>query len=257
MIDKTAIIHPSAKLGSDVSVGPYSIIGAEVEIGAGTWIGPQVVIKGPTKIGENNKIYQFASVGEDCQDKKFAGEPTKLEIGNKNVIREGVTIHRGTTQDESLTKIGNDNLFMVNSHIAHDCVIGDHNIFGNCTGIAGHVVVEDYVIFSAFCGVHQFSQIGSHSFISHASMLPKDVPPFLMITGGSDVSVCGLNVEGLKRRGFSSDDVLWLRRAYKVIYRQGNRVVEAIEKLKAMEADNQHIKRFRLFLENSKRGIVR
>lgn len=257
MIDKKAVVDSKAKIAKDVSIGPFSVIGPEVEIGSGTWIGPNVVIKGPTKIGKNNKIFQFASVGEDCQDKKYAGERTFLEIGDDNVIREGVTIHRGTAQDEALTKIGNDNLFMGYVHIAHDCVIGNHNIFANASLVAGHVTIGDYVILSGFCGIHQFCQIGSHAFVSHASLIGKDIPPYLMITGGAKPTACGLNVEGLKRRGFSAGSIQWLRRAYKIIYRQGFLAAEAIEKLKELESTCAAIIPMREFLQNSKRGIIR
>ncbi|MDO8953458.1 MAG: acyl-ACP--UDP-N-acetylglucosamine O-acyltransferase [Gammaproteobacteria bacterium] len=257
MIHTTAIIHPNAKIAENVEIGAYSVIGADVEIGEGCWIGPHVVIKGPTKIGKANKIFQFASIGEDPQDKKYKDERTFLEIGDRNTFRECVTIHRGTIQDQLLTKVGNDNLFMAYVHVAHDCVIGNGCIFANSVAIAGHVKIADFVIMSGMCGVHQFCQIGAYSFISNASIILKDIPPYVMITGGVSPTVCGLNVEGLKRHGFSPASLQSLRKAYKIIYRQGLRVVEAIEGLREMEAECAEIKILADFLETSERGIIR
>lgn len=257
MIHSTAIIESGAKIHDSVEIGPYSIIGGNVEIDEGTIVGPHVVINGWTKIGKHNQIYQFSSVGEASQDKKYKGEATHLEIGDNNVIRECVTIHRGTTQDKGLTKIGNGNLFMANTHVAHDCMIGDNNTMANSAALAGHVHLSDYIIISGMCGVHQFCKLGSHSFISTASMVVKDVPPFVMVTGGAAPTVCGLNVEGLKRRGFDADTIQWLRRAYKVIYRQGLRTEQAIEVLKEMQKQCLSIELFTSFLIESKRGIIR
>lgn len=257
MIHPTAIIAPSAKIAESVEIGPFSVIGPEVEIGEGTWVGPHVVINGATKIGKQNKIFQFASVGEVSQDKKYAGERTFTEIGDRNVIREGVTIHRGTSQDRGITKIGNDNLFMAYVHIAHDCVIGNGNTFANNAGIAGHVKIGDFVGISGFCGIHQFSHIGSHSFISHASIIIKDVPPYILVVGGANATPCGINAEGLKRRGYSAAAITALKRAYKLIYRQGLRVPEAIEQLREMEAAAPEVKLLTDFLAASERGIIR
>lgn len=256
-IHKTAIVHPKAKLATSVVVGPYSVIDEQVSIGANTWIGPHAVITGKTTIGSGNKIFQFASVGEQPQDKKYRQENTDLVIGNDNVIREGVTIHKGTIQDKSLTRIGNGNLFMAVVHIAHDCVVGNDNIFANNSAIAGHVKIDDHVIISGFCGVHQFCHIGSYSFISRASLVVKDVPPYLMITGGREVAVCGLNAEGLKRHGFSPDTLTHLRKAYKVIYREGLLIADAIKKLRDIAVDCPEINNLANFLETSTRGIVR
>lgn len=257
MIHSTAIIEKGAKIHESVEVGPYSIIGGNVEIDEGTIVGPHVVINGWTKIGKNNHIYQFSSVGEASQDKKYKGEETRLEIGDNNVIRECVTIHRGTTQDQSLTKIGNGNLFMANSHVAHDCMVGDNNTMANSAALAGHVHLGDYIIISGMCGIHQFCKIGSYSFISTASMVLKDVPPYVMVTGGGSTTVCGLNVEGLKRRGFNSESIQWLRRAYKVIYRDGLRVEQAIVVLKEMQKECSSIAVLTDFLMQSERGIIR
>jgi UDP-N-acetylglucosamine acyltransferase len=211
-IHPTAIIDSSAILADDVIVGAYTIIGAEVELGAGCEISSHVVIKGPTKIGKNNRIFQFATVGEDCQDKKYKGERTFLEIGDNNVIRETCTIHRGTVQDNGITRIGNNNLFMVNVHIAHDCVVGNDCIFANNAGLAGHVKVGDGVIFGGNTGVHQFCQIGSHAMMGGASLVLKDIPAFVMVSG-NPAQAAGMNFEGMRRRGWSSETITLLKRA--------------------------------------------
>ncbi len=257
LIHATAIVEAGAKLHESVEVGPYSIIGAHVDIDAETIVGPHVVISGHTTIGRGNHFFQFSSTGEVPQDLKYQKEPTRLVLGDRNIIRECVTLHRGTIQDQGLTQIGSDNLFMANAHIAHDCIIGSHNILANSVAIAGHVHMDDHVILSGMCGVHQFCHIGSHAFISTASILLKDVPPFVMVTGGAAPTVCGLNVEGLKRRGFTADTIQWLRRAYKVIYREGLRLEEAIAVLHTMEADCPEIKSLSQFLSASERGIIR
>lgn len=257
MIDQRAIVAPSAVIAPDVHIGPFSVIGPHVSIDEGTWVGPHTVITGHTKIGKRNKVFQFASVGEDCQDKKYAGEVTYLEVGDDNVFREGVTIHRGTVQDQSLTKIGNRNLFMAYVHVAHDCSIGDNNILGNTAALAGHVNIANYVNINGFCGVHQHCQVGSHSFLAHACIITKDVPPYVMISGSKEVTVCGINTEGLKRRGFDADTIQWLKRAYKVVYRQGLRIEQAIEQLDLMVKDCKAVEEFVQFLKTTTRGIVR
>ncbi len=257
MVDPRAVIAAGAKIADDVDIGAYSVIGEHVSIDSGTWVGPHVVINGHTTIGKHNKIYQFASVGEAPQDKKYADELTYLEIGDFNVIRESVTVHRGTAQDRGITKIGHGNLLMAYVHIAHDCHIGDHNIFANCAAIAGHVNMTNHIIVSAFCGIHQFCHIGEYSFLSHASLVSKDVPPYVMITGGNKATVCGLNIEGLKRQGFSSETINQLRQAYKVIYRQSLRTSEAIEKLHTMSQNCAAIEPLTNFLRHSTRGIIR
>lgn len=256
MIHANAIIHPSAKLAADVEVGPWTLIGADVEIGAGSWIGPNVVIKGATTIGRNNKIFQFASIGEDPQDKKYQGEKTYLEIGDNNVFREGCTINRGVDQAGGMTRIGSNNLFMSCVHIAHDCIIGNYTIFANHSSLAGHVVVGDHAIFSGFCGVHQFCQIGSHSFIGGGTMVTMDVLPYVLIDG-HEAKACGLNTEGLKRRGFSSETISNLRRAYKIIYRKGLTVQQALEQLKELLAVCPEVESMITALQASTRGIVR
>ena len=256
MIDPRAIIDPSAKLADDVEVGPWSFIGPDVEIGAGTVVNSHVVIKGPTKIGANNKIFQFASVGEECQDKKYAGEPTTLTIGDNNVIREGVTIHRGTVQDEGKTVIGNDNLFMAYSHVAHDCVVGNNVILANNASIAGHVKVGDWVILGGFTAVHQFCHIGSHAMTGASSLVLKDVPAYVMANGNS-AQPHGLNIEGLKRRGFSKATIQVLRRAYKAIYREGLTTAVALERLDELKQHAPEVDLLIQSLSQSTRGIIR
>ncbi len=256
MIHSTAIIDSSARLAANVQVGAYSIIGPDVEIGEGTWIGPHVVINGPTKIGKENKIFQFSSLGEEPQDKKFRGEQTFLEIGDRNVIRECCTFNRGTVQDNSITKVGDDNLFMAYVHIAHDCIVGNNAIFANNASLAGHVTVDDYVILSGFSGVFQGCRVGTHSFISMGSHVDKDIPPFVKVAG-KDPRPYGLNTVGMKRRGFNADQMLMLRRAYKIIYRKGLTVALALEELRTMLIECPEIQMFIDFIQGSERGIVR
>ncbi len=256
MIDSRALVDPSAKLASDVEVGPWTIIGADVEIGAGTVIGPHAVIKGPTKIGQNNRIFQFASVGEDCQDKKYAGEPTTLTIGDNNVIREGVTIHRGTVQDAGTTTIGNDNLFMAYAHVAHDCVVGDHVILANNTALAGHVHVGDWAILGGFTAVHQFCRIGAHVMCGTSTVVLKDIPAYIMANGNS-AKPHGINVEGLKRRGFTPESLKALRQAYKVLYRNKLTMAQALPQLQSMAELHPEISLLIESVEASTRGIIR
>jgi len=254
VIHNTAIIDSTAKVADNVHIGPYSVIGPDVEIGEGTWIGPHVVIQGPTRIGRDNKIYQFASVGEVPQDMKFHGEKTYLEIGDRNVIREFCTIHRGTVQDKGMTRIGSDNLFMAYVHIAHDCEVGNHTIFANNASLAGHVKVEDYVIFGGFSGVFQFCRIGAHSFVSTNSVVIKDVPPYLKVSGYY-AKPYGLNMVGLQRRGFADTAISALRRGYKIIYRNGLTVAKALEELQKLETPE--VQQLMQFIETSNAGIVR
>lgn len=256
VIHPTAIIDPRAELAPDVEVGPFSIIGPDVVIGAGTRIASHVVIKGPTRIGAGNQIFQFASVGEDCQDKKYKGEPTRLEIGDNNVIRESVTIHRGTVQDESLTRIGSNNLLMVGVHVAHDCMIGNNNIFANNCGIAGHVHIGDNVILGGLTGVHQFCRIGSYSMASGCSLIVKDVPAYVMV-GGNPAAAHGMNFEGMKRRGWSAETITRLRRAYKIVYREGKTLENALQELDAMVAECPELAIYIESLKSSTRGITR
>jgi UDP-N-acetylglucosamine acyltransferase len=253
VIHKTAIIDPSAKIADKVTIGPYSIIGPDVEIGEGTWIGPHVVIQGPTCIGRDNRIYQFSSIGEVSQDKKFIGERTYLEIGDRNIIRESCTFNRGTNET-MITRIGHDNLFMAYVHIAHDCEVGNHTIFANNASLAGHVVVEDYVTLSGFAGVFQFCRVGAYSFAATNSVIIKDVPPFVKVSG-YHAKPFGLNTVGLQRRGFADSTITALRRAYKIIYRQGLTVANALEELQKIECPD--VQRLAQFIQMSQVGIVR
>lgn len=229
-IHPSAIIDPSAQIADDVAIGAYSIIGADVVIGSGCQIASHVVIKGPTTIGQNNRIFQFATIGEDCQDKKYHGERTFLEIGDNNVIRENCTIHRGTVQDNSLTKIGNGNLLMVNTHIAHDCIVGNDCVFANNAGLAGHVKVGNSVIVGGNTGIHQFCQIGSYAMMGGASLVLKDIPAYVMVSG-NPAQAAGMNFEGMRRRGWSSETITLLKRAYKIVYRQGLTLDVAVAQL--------------------------
>lgn len=256
LIDSTAIVHPDAQLAEDVSVGPFCIIGAGVEVGAGTRIESHVVLKGPTKIGKCNTIYQFSTVGEDTPDLKYKGEITTLTIGDHNVIREGVTIHRGTVQDRGDTYIGSHNLLMAYVHVGHDSVIGDHCILVNNSALAGHVVIGDWAILSGYTLVHQFCRIGAHSFSGMGSAIGKDIPAFTMVTG-APAAARSINVEGLKRRGFSKEDIAALMSAYKTVYRKGLTTDEAVAALAPAAAGNAHVNTFVESLTSSSRGIVR
>lgn len=256
MIHATAIIGEGAKLAADVEVGPYSIIGDHVEIGSGTKIGPHVVITGHTCIGKDNQIFQFASLGEIPQDKKFAGEPTRLEIGDRNVIRESCTLNVGTIQDVGVTKIGNDNWIMAYVHIAHDCQIGNNTIFANNASLAGHVHIDDFVILGGFTLVHQFCRIGAHVFTGMGSSIVQDVPPYVTVAGNPS-KPHGINSEGLKRRGFSNEAIMQIKRAYKTLYRAGLSLEEAKRALSEQVAASPELGMFLEFLAASSRGIVR
>lgn len=262
MIHPTAIIHPSAivdpsaKLAENVYIGPWTIIGADIEIGAGTRVESHVVLKGPTKIGEENRIMQFSSVGEDTPDLKYDGEPTRLVIGDRNIIREGVTIHRGTVQDRSETTIGNDNLLMAYVHVGHDSVIGNNVILVNNVALAGHVVVDDWAILGGFTLVHQFCSIGAHAFTGMGSAIGKDVPAYVLVTG-APATARNINAEGLKRRGFSRDELLCLSNAFKTLYRRNNTVEDAISQLESEVAQTPRLEALLSSLKRSTRGIVR
>lgn len=255
-IHPTAIIDPSAELDSSVVVGAYSVIGANVKIDAGTNIASHVAVSGPTIIGKNNQIFQFSSLGEAPQDKKYKGEPTLLEIGDNNTIREFCTFNRGTVQDKGTTKIGNDNWIMAYVHIAHDCQIGNHTIFANNSSLAGHVDVDDYAILGGFTLIHQFCKIGSHIITAVGSVVFKDIPPYVT-AAGYDAKPHGINAEGLKRRGFSADSILQIKRAYKVLYRKGLTLDEAKLELATMQLKTPEITLLTDFLNVSARGIVR
>lgn len=256
MIHSHAIIDPSAQIADDVEIGPWSLIGPDVVIESGCKIASHVVIKGPTRIGKNNQIFQFATVGEACQDKKFADEPTELIIGDNNIIRESCTIHRGTIQDQSLTRIGSNNLLMVNVHVAHDCVVGDNCILANNVALAGHVHVGDYAIVGGQTGVHQFCHIGAHAMCGAASMLVQDLPAYVMAAGNS-AKPHGINSEGLKRRGFSPEAIRAIKQAYKLVFRKGLKLDQALEQIAALEADHPELALLTQSLRGSSRGIIR
>ena len=256
LIHPTAIIDSKAELADNVSVGPFSVIGADVKIGAGTVIGSHVVIKGPTTIGRDNRIYQFASVGEDPQDKKYAAEITRLEIGDRNTIREYTSMHRGTKQDRSVTKIGNDNLFMAYTHVAHDCVIGNHVIMANGASLAGHVHLHSHAILGGFTLVHQFTQIGQYSFAAMGSAITQDIPPFVMV-GGKPTRPHGINSVGMERNGISPEDIRLIRKAYKMIYKTNLRLEDAIDKMEDLAGDSKELSDMVSFLRNVTRGILR
>lgn len=256
MIHEQAIVDPSAKIADDVTVGPWTFIGPNVEIDAGCTIESHVVIKGPTTIGKGNHIYQFSSVGESTPDLKYRDEPTRLIIGDNNVIRENVTIHRGTVQDRSETIIGNDNLLMAYVHVGHDSVIGNHTILVNNAALAGHVQVGDWAILSGYTLVHQFCKIGPHSFSGMATGIGKDVPAYVTVSG-SPAEAKTINIEGLRRRGFSADAISQLRRAFKIVYRQGLTLDIALQRLDSMLADTPELQIFVDSLRASERGIVR
>ncbi len=255
MIDPNAIIDPSAKIGNNVTIGPWTTIGADVEIGDNCNIASHVVIKGPTTMGSGNSIFQFSTIGDGTPDLKYKGEPTKLIIGDNNVIREGVTIHRGTIQDQGETVIGNDNLLMAYAHVGHDCVIGNHAILVNNASISGHVHVGDWAILSGYALVHQFVHIGAHCFVGPAAFVYHDVPAFVTAFG-SPAEPRTINREGLKRRGFDVDQIALANQAYKLLYRRGLQLDESIEAIKNL-GDDTAIKMFLTSLENSTRGIIR
>ncbi len=255
-IHPTALVHPNARLGTEVSVGAYSIIGEHVEIGDGTAIGSHVVIDGHTRIGRDNEIFQFCSIGAAPQDKKYAGEPTRLEIGDRNVIREFCSFNTGTVQDGGATCVGSDNWIMAYVHIAHDCIVGDHTTFANNATLGGHVHVGDWAILGGFTGVHQFVRVGAHSFCGVSSVLLQDLPPFVTVAG-NPTRPHGINSEGLRRRGYSADSIAAIKRAYRALYRSGLTLDEARQRIGEMIAEYPEVKPLGDFLVDSGRGIVR
>ena len=256
MIHPTAIIDGSAKIGSGVAIGPYSVIGEGVEIGDETWIGPHVVIQGPTRIGRRNRIYQFNSIGDVPQDKKFEGETSSLEIGDGNTIREYCTFNRGTRHGGGITRVGDDNWIMAYVHVAHDCQVGSGVVMANNATLAGHVSIGDYAVLGGFTLVHQFCSIGAHAFTAMGTAIGKDVPPYVMVAG-QPASPRGLNAEGLKRHGFDAETLRALRDAYKTVYRSGLKADEAVEKLGGADAQLPEIRALAEFIRGSSRGIVR
>ena len=257
MIDETAIIHPGANIQKDVSIGPYSVIGQDVSIESGTVIGSHVVIKGPTSIGPNNKIFHFSSIGEEPQDKKFNEDSnSSLVIGSSNTIREYVSINRGTNAGGGKTVIGNENWIMAYVHIAHDCIIGNNSIFANNATLAGHVIIENFVTLGGFTGVHQFCRVGSYSFSAISSVIVKDVLPYILVSGNT-AKPSGLNREGLKRNGFDSNSIKLLKKAYKIIYREGLILSDALEELMKLSTESKDVKALYSFIASSERGIIR
>ena len=255
-IHPTAIIHDGAQLAAEVEVGPYSIVGPAVELGEGTWIGAHVVLDGRARIGRRNRIFHFASIGAPPQDKKYAGEDTAVEIGDGNVIREYVTINRGTALDAGVTRVGSDNWIMAYVHFAHDCQIGSHSIFANACQLAGNVTVGDWAIFGATTLVHQFVHIGAHAFTGMGTYLPQDLPPFVTAAGNM-ARPYGINSEGLKRRGFSPETINGLKQAYRTLYRRGLGLEEARRELESQAADCPPVREILDFLAKTKRGIIR
>jgi UDP-N-acetylglucosamine acyltransferase len=256
VIDARAVVSPQAELAPDVSVGPFSVIGAQVRIGPRSVIGPHAVISGPTTLGADNRVFQFASIGDAPQDKKYRGEPTLLEIGDRNVFRECCTINRGTAGDKGVTRIGDDNLFMAYSHVAHDCVIGANTVFANCASLGGHVEIGDWVILGGLTAVHQFTKIGAHAFLGGGSILSRDVPPYVMVAGNPAVPH-SINSEGLKRRGFTEEQVRNVREAYRILYRSELRLAEALTQLEPLAAANPEVRAFVDFIHGSTRSLVR
>ena len=257
MIHPTAQIDPGAVLGRNVAVGAYSVIGADVEIGEGTVIGPHVVIEGPTKIGRENRISQFASIGGPPQDKKFSGERTELVIGDRNLIREFVTVNRGTGEGGSITRIGDDNWLLAYVHIAHDCQVGNHIVFSNYSALAGHVEIGDWTILSGYSGVHQFCKVGAHAFIGMGCLVGSDVPPFVMMANEQHGRPRGINSEGLKRRGFDAPRISAIKRAYRTLYMAGLSLPEARAQLEAQAQDSDDVREMLAFLDRSERSLAR
>lgn len=256
MIHKTAIISDSADIADDVEIGPYSVIGDRVRIGRGTRIASHVVINGPTTIGEENRFYQFCSIGDDPQDKKYAGEETRLEIGDRNTIREYCTINRGTAQDAGITSLGDENWILAYVHIAHDCRVGSHTIFSNNATLAGHVYVGDWVIFAGFSGAHQFCHVGAHSFLGMFAGTSRDVPAYTMVAG-QPATVRGINSEGLKRRNFTPAQISNIKNAYRIVYRKGMKLNEAIAEVEELAKTQPELEIFAKSLHTSDRGLLR
>jgi UDP-N-acetylglucosamine acyltransferase len=255
-IHPTAIVSAGVRLAPDVTIGPFSVVGPDVQVGAGTTIASHVVVTGRTRIGQRNRIFQFASVGEIPQDRKYGGEPTATEIGDDNVIREFVTIHAGTAQDRGTTTIGDRNLLLAYSHVAHDCVLGNDTTFSNNAQLAGHVIVGDFAVLGGFVGVHQFCRVGAHAMIAAGSIVLQDVPPFVM-AAGYPAKPRGINSEGLRRRGFPPEDIAAIRRAYRALYRAKLPLEEARDTLRAEASAVRAVALLSEFLDTTKRGIIR
>lgn len=256
MIDARAIVSREAELAPDVSVGPFSIIGPQVRIGPRTVVGPHVVVNGPTSIGADNRLFQFASIGDAPQDKKYAGEPTRLEIGDRNIFRESCTINRGTVLDKGVTRIGDDNLFMAFSHVAHDCEVGNKTVFANCASLGGHVEIGDWVILGGLTAVHQHTKIGAHAFLAGGAIVRSDVPPYVMVAG-NPAAPHAVNSEGLKRRGFSEEQIRNIRDAYRLVYRSDMKLSDALARLAPQAREHAEIRVFVDFINASTRSLAR
>ncbi len=255
-IDPRASISQRARIAPDAEIGAFSVIGDDVEIGPGCRIGPHVVIEGPTRIGARNRIYQFASIGAAPQDKKYKGEPTRLEIGDDNVIREFVTMNRGTTHDEGVTRVGDDNLFMAYAHVAHDCRVGSHCVLANVATLGGHVELGDWVIMGGLSAIHQFTKVGAHAFIANNAAVTRDVPPYVMAVG-QPAEPHSINATGLSRRGFSPEQVRNIKNAYRVLYRSDLKLADAVKKLEEAAATQPELRIFVDFIGRSTRSLVR
>ncbi len=256
MIDARAVIAPDAEIADGVEVGPFAVIGPGVAIGAGSRIAPHAVVMGPTTLGRDNRVFQFASIGDAPQDRKYAGEPTRLTVGDRNVFREFCSINRGTAGGLGETKIADDCLFMAYSHVAHDCIVGSHCVMSNCTALAGHVELGDWVILSGYAGIHQFCKVGAHSFLANNAAVTRDVPPYLLVAG-SPAEPKGVNSEGLKRRGFEASQITNIKSAYRVLYRSGLKLAEAAEQIRVLVPSQPELKPFVDFLDASERSIIR
>ncbi len=255
-IDPRAVVSPQAELADDVEVGPFAVIGADVTIGAGTVIGPHAVVNGPASLGRDNRVFQFASLGDAPQDKKYRGEPTRLEVGDRNTFREYCTVNRGTVTGHGVTRVGSDNLLLAYTHVGHDCVLGDHIVLSNLVMLGGHVELGDWVIMSGYAGAHQFCKIGAHAFIGNNTAVTRDVPPYVLATG-HPAEPRAVNSEGLKRRGFSEEQIRAIRNAYRVLYRSDLKLEEAVPRLAQMAQEHDVLRIFVDFIGRSTRSLVR
>jgi UDP-N-acetylglucosamine acyltransferase len=255
-IDPRAVVSPDAQIADGVQIGPYAVIGPQVSIGPRCWIGPHAVINGPTVLGSDNKVFQFASIGEAPQDKKYNGEPTRLLVGDRNVFRECVTVNRGTVTGIGETRIGNDNLLLAYTHVAHDCVLGNHIVLSNAVNLAGHVTLGDWVIMGGFAGAHQFCRVGAHAFIGNNTSVIRDIPPYVLATG-HPAEPRSVNVEGLKRRDFTEEQIRAIRNAYRVLYRSELKLEDALTQLRAMAAEHECLMPFVDFISQSTRSLAR
>jgi UDP-N-acetylglucosamine acyltransferase len=255
-IDPRAVVSPRAQLAGDVEIGPFAVIGDDVTIGPGCWIGPHAVVNGPTSLGANNRVFQFASLGDAPQDKKYKGEPTRLEIGDRNIFREYCTVNRGTVTGHGVTRLGNDNMLLAYTHVGHDCILGNHIVLSNLVMLGGHTELGDWVIMSAYAGAHQFSKIGAHAFIANNTSVTRDVPPYVL-AAGHPAEPRMINSEGLKRRGFTDEQIRVIKNAYRVLYRSDLKLEAAVEQLTAMAKEHEVLRIFVDFIGKATRSLVR